>query len=119
MERLPVRPGIVARATIDRVIDGDTVNVLIAIPVIVRLKDCWAPEVTGSDKVAGHISKEELIRILPEKSHVLVDIPTEHVDALAGVLTFGRVVGHIYPSGSDKTASQLMVESGHATSEKE
>lgn len=112
-------PGLTARAIVSRVIDGDTVEVLVTIPVTVRLRDCWAPEVHGIDRVAGMLSKHQLESLLPAKSHVLVDIDTKDVDALAGVFTFGRVLGDIWIDSLEHSISTEMVRSGYATEKKE
>jgi len=112
-------PGLTARAIVERVIDGDTVNVLVTIPVTVRLADCWAPEIRGIDKVAGLLSKAHLESLIPEKSRVLVQVNTGHVDAMSGVFTFGRVVGDIWVDDLDHSIAEEMVRSGFATKNKE
>ena len=111
--------GITARAVIERVVDGDTVDVFMTIPVRVRLLDCWAPEVTGVEKLVGIKSKEALERIAPRGSHVRLHVRTGQVDAMLGVLTFGRVLGHIYREGESETLSELMVAAGMATATKD
>jgi endonuclease YncB( thermonuclease family) len=110
--------GLTARAIVDRVIDGDTLDVLITVPVRVRMIDCWAPEITGIQKPQGQESKALLEQMAPVGSKVLVNIPTTHVDALAGVFTFGRVLGEVWRQGDDESLSQLMVAAGAATKEK-
>ena len=50
--------GIKARARMLRVIDGDTVEVIVQYPVKIRLRNCWAPELHGDDKIAGQRAKE-------------------------------------------------------------
>lgn len=109
--------GVVARAKVDRVVDGDTVDVHLVIPVRVRLKDCWAPEMTGDDRVAGAASKAKMEELLPVGSEVHLDIETTEVDALLGVMTFGRVVGQIYHADQEKSVSEMMIEAGMATKE--
>jgi endonuclease YncB( thermonuclease family) len=107
--------GIMARAIVDRVIDGDTVDVLLTIPVRVRLLDCWAPEITGQDKANGLRSKVAMQRLVEPGDKVRVHVPTGEVDAMAGVLTFGRVLGNIYREGDRETLSELMVAAGMAS----
>ena len=111
--------GIVARAKVDRVVDGDTVDVHLVIPLRVRLLDCWAPEVTGEDKIAGAASKAKLEEMLKPGQLVHLDVPTKEVDALGGVLTFGRVLGNIFLEDQEKSVSELMVEAGMALKEKQ
>lgn len=117
---MPAPPlGLTARATVERVIDGDTVDVLVRIPVRVRLLDCWAPEVHGAEANKGKRSKSQLETLLPVDSHVTLQVPTANVDALSGVFTFGRVLGNVWRQGDDESVSQLMVGMGMATQHKE
>jgi len=110
--------GLTARAVVDRVIDGDTIDVLITVPVRVRMINCWAPETRGDEKAEGQVSKALLEQMAPVGSQVHVNIPTTHVDALAGVFTFGRVLGEVWRAGDDESLSALMVAAGAATREK-
>jgi endonuclease YncB( thermonuclease family) len=110
--------GLTARAIVDRVIDGDTLDVLITVPVRVRMIDCWAPETRGDEKLEGEASKLLLEQMATVGSKVLVNIPTTHVDALAGVFTFGRVLGEVWRQGDDESLSVMMVAAGAATKEK-
>ena len=116
---MPAPPlGLTARATITRVVDGDTVDVTLTIPVRVRLLRCWAPEITGIEQFAGHRAKEALERMAPVGSRVHVQVPTDQADSLSSVLTFGRALGRIWREGDDDDLSSLMVAAGHATTEK-
>jgi endonuclease YncB( thermonuclease family) len=105
-------PGLVARGVIDRVIDGDTVDVLITIPVRVRLLRINAEETRGPEKEIGLKWKALMEKLAPEGSRVLVHIPSGHVDALAGVFTFGRVLGDVWREGDDENLSDAMERSG-------
>jgi endonuclease YncB( thermonuclease family) len=116
---MPAPPlGITARATIDRVVDGDTVDVNLMIPVRVRLRDCWAPETRGEEKEAGEAAKAQLERIIPRGVQVHVHVPTGEADAMTDVLTFGRALGDIYRLGDDESVAQLLVGLGFATDRK-
>jgi len=110
--------GITARARMLRVIDGDTVDVQLEIPVRVRLKDCWAPELHGDDKIAGEKAKTALQLMAPVGTHLIVHVPTQEVDALAGVFTFGRVIADVYVREDDDSLNEHLVQMGHATREK-
>lgn len=112
--------GITARAKVLRVIDGDTVDVELRLPVRIRLRDCWAPELRGEERDAGQRAKRELAAILPRGRRVVVTIPTQSARQLGDVLTFGRVLGHIWAkiSGSRKSIAAEMVDRGHATRER-
>lgn len=110
--------GITARAIVDRIIDGDTVDVYLTIPVRVRLLDCWAPETHGIDRPEGEVSKAALEALIPVGTHVVVNVPTGQVDALSGVFTFGRVLGNVYRVSEKRSISELMVAQGLATKTK-
>jgi endonuclease YncB( thermonuclease family) len=110
--------GLVARGVIDRVIDGDTVDVFVTIPVRVRLLDCWAPETRGDEKADGLLAKSLLETMAPAGSQIVVQVPSGHVDALSGVFSFGRVLGQIWRAGDDESLSEMMVAAGAATREK-
>jgi endonuclease YncB( thermonuclease family) len=113
------RLGVTTRAKIDRVVDGDTVDVHLIIPLRVRLLDCWAPEMHGEDRVAGAIAKAELEKLLPIGSVVHLDVPTQDASALGDVLTFGRVLGDVYIEGEEESVSEKMVARNLATKEKQ
>lgn len=114
---MPAPPlGITARATVDRVIDGDTLDVHLMIPVRVRLLNCWAPELHEAN--AGPAAKEALETIAPPGSALHLHVPTQQADAMIDVLTFGRVLGEAYLDGDDDSLSHHMVSLGYATREK-
>ena len=110
--------GLCARAIVDRVIDGDTLDVLVTIPVRVRLLNCWAPEIRGEERPEGLVAKALLEQMAPVGSRVHVQIPSGDVEALPGVFSFGRVLGEVWRVGDDESLSELMVASGAATREK-
>ena len=116
---MPAPPlGITARAEVERVVDGDTVDVVLRIPVRVRLLNCWAPETRGFDAVEGAKAKSQLEKMLPMGCRVVVHVPTAQVDAMSGVFTFGRVLAEIYHPMDDESISQQMVRTGLATEAK-
>lgn len=111
--------GLSARATIDRVIDGDTIDVMVlGMPCRIRLLDCWAPEIHGEERPEGEKSKAFLEKLAPVGSEVRVYIPTGHAKKLADVITMGRILGQVWREGDDESLSQLMVGAGMATKEK-
>lgn len=110
--------GVTARAVVRRVVDGDTLDVSIEIPLRLRLLDCWAPEIHGIDRIAGQNAKEKLSELLPVGKQVHVHVPTAEVDALGGILTFSRVLGHVFVPGEKESISEQMVAMGLATKEK-
>jgi endonuclease YncB( thermonuclease family) len=108
--------GLTARATVDRVIDGDTIDVSLVLPIRVRLLDCWAPEMRGEDKLAGEDAKIFVESLLANRDQVVISIPSGQATAMGDVLTFGRVLAHIYVG--DDSLAELVVGAGLATREK-
>ena len=106
--------GITARAYVKRVIDGDTVELEIRLPVRVRLLDCWAPELRDAE---GPESLAALLEKLPLGSKCVLHVPTKKARTVADVLTFGRVLGHVYRRGDNVGAA--MVAEGFATKTKQ
>ena len=107
--------GHVMRAQVVKVIDGDTVQLLLQLPATVRIKDLWAPELRGIDAIAGHKAKDALEKLLPQDCHVKVRIGTEDASSLGDVFSFGRVVGEIYRIDDEDPVSELMIQMGHGT----
>lgn len=110
------QPGICLPITITEVHDGDTLTAEIKIKVSCRLLDCWAPEVTGTEKPKGIIARDKLREIAHGKRGVLLVPTTENFGTS---ITFGRVLGHVWLTGDPKSLSQRMVEAGMATREKQ
>lgn len=111
--------GLTARATVDRVIDGDTIDVLLTLPVRVRLLNCWSPEVRGPTAAKGVKAKrfvESILAAMPDPPSVVVSIPSGQADALGDVLTFGRVLGDVFVDG--QSLAELIIHAGHGTREK-
>lgn len=99
-------------------IDGDTVCVSIHLPAVIRLRNCWAPEMTGDESESGKDSRDALVDLLDPPNDVIVNIPTGEARSLTDIMTFGRVVGDIWRPGQDRTVSHEMVSLGFATAEK-
>lgn len=112
--------GLVARGTIDRVVDGDTIDCMVlGVPARIRLLDCWAPETRGEEREAGEASKAYMESIAPEGTPVVVQVDTSGADRLLDLLTFGRVLGRIWLRDSEVELSAAMVHAGFATATKE
>lgn len=117
---MPAPPlGLTARATVDRVLDGDTIDVSLRLPLRIRLLDCWAPEITGRQKIFGEAAKAALVAMLPEGTQIVVNVPSGDADKLGDVLTFGRALGHVWSDPAGPSVSELMVGAGYATEVKE
>lgn len=127
---MPKESGIHATATIDRVIDGDTIVARItggdplarALKnrlVHLRLINCWAPE---NSTPQGESATRAMHRLAPEGAEVEVIIPTSNFDIegdhIGKAWSMGRVLCHVYRKGDDESLSEHMVGMGHATREK-
>lgn len=120
----PPPRGISTVGRVVRVIDGDTLEVLLQPPrLTIRLLDCWAPETRTKDldeKAAGLAAKKRLAELIDDQSVVIV-LPT--TDKLSDSLTFGRVLGRVWldidGDGTLDDVSAVMVDEGHATATKQ
>jgi endonuclease YncB( thermonuclease family) len=113
---MPAPPlGLCARGVISRVIDGDTIEVTLAMPISVRLLECRAAETRGDEKDAGFAAKEIMERMAKPGDPVTVHIPSDGAKVLASVFSFGRPLGNIWLEGDEDSLSEHMVASGHAT----
>ena len=115
---------ITTTAVVKQVYDGDTVVVVFQKEARIRMLDCWASEIRTSDpeeKEKGIKAKEYLSSIIKEGDEVLVEIPM--TNKLQSSFTFGRVLAYLWKDvngdGDMENLSTTMVESGHATQEKE
>lgn len=108
--------GPTVRATIDRVIDGDTLVVVIRDTIVkIRLLDTWAPE-KGTPE--GEAATEVMQNLAPVGAACRVHIPTEDARNLEAIITFGRFLGGVWMEGDDDSLNHHMVSLGHATREK-
>lgn len=108
--------GITARATIDRVIDGDTIVVEVRDTILqIRLLDCWAPE---SGTPHGEDATDAMRVLAKPGSKCRVHIPTGDANHFGQMMTFGRFLGHVWLEGDEDSLSHHMVQNGHATREK-
>ena len=110
--------GFTTKAKITRVVDGDTVDVLIERRMRIRLEDCWAPETRTRDKkekarglAAKQFAKDKLLH-----RDVVVHIPSDPEGEIKDVFTFGRAIGRVFLDGEDFSA--IMVREGLATQTK-
>ena len=114
-------PGWTTTATVDRVLDGDTIEVTITRHLTVRLLDCWAPETRTTDeneKQRGLAAKQHLETLL-HRGEVILQVPSQGDGDVSELFTFGRVLGRVYnrttPRGRWRDVSTQMVAAGHAT----
>ena len=110
-------------AKVERVIDGDTLEITITRKVRIRVLDCWAPEThkTGrpGEKDFG-LKVKAFVQELIDKhgTDVRVHIPTDVNQALADVLTMGRVLGDIWLADGRSLAA-ILRKRGMATKTKQ
>lgn len=109
----PPQEGLTVRASVVRVLDGDTIEVELRRVVRVRLLDCWTPELHGAEKTRAELAKRHCER-LAKNTHGILFIPTDNARQIGDVTTLGRVLGHYWPDDSDQSLSELMVSSGYA-----
>jgi len=109
---MPAPPiGWTTHATVSRVIDGDTVEVDINRRLVIRLKDCWAPE-NRTD--IGKAATKALEEFLAPGDNVRVHIDGSDRDMVGDILTFSRFVGDVWRPDTGLSASEMQVASGHA-----
>jgi micrococcal nuclease len=96
------------------VYDGDTITVEITKRLKVRMLDCWAPEVRGNSREEGLISRDTLRNLALDKD-AIIHIPAANKGEIWRIMTFGRVLAHVWVKGHEKNLSEQMVETGHAT----
>lgn len=112
--------GIGTRVSVLWAVDGDTIEVEVRKVVRVRLLDCWAPELrsgTPAEKNRGELARKFCERTAKGTQGVLF-IPTDGARRIGDVWTFDRVLAYYWPDDSEKSLSEIMVESGYATKEK-
>jgi micrococcal nuclease len=109
----PLGPGAVVEAEVDRVVDGDTVDVRLPAGDVarVRLLGIDTPEAAIPDEPPecfGPEATERARRLLPEgaRVQVLTDPRGEDVDG------FGRVLAYVDRDGD--SVNRALIRSGHA-----
>lgn len=103
--------GWTTHATVSRVIDGDTVEVDVNRRLVIRLKDCWAPE---RSTVAGRKSMEHVNSLIMPGDDLIVQIDGSDRDMIGDLLTFSRFVGDIWIPGDKLSLAEQQIKAGHA-----
>ena len=105
------------KATIRRVVDGDTVDVTLDLGfnimynIRIRLLGIDTPESRTRDleeKKRGLAAKDRVKELCPVGSSVILKTTKD------GRGKFGRILGEIFVSGVVQSINQLLVEEGHA-----
>lgn len=117
--KIPPATGWTTIAKITEVYDGDTITVEVTRRFRVRLLDCWAPEIRTKDaeEKARGLEATAYLTALAEGREAILHVPMEGVDA-AQAWSMGRILGHVWVVGDDRTLSERMVEARHATKTK-
>lgn len=97
---------------VERIIDGDTVEVSLKFNAHIRLLDCWAPEMRdhGGEESRVHLQELSLYR------DAILEIPFTPGCGPGQIFSFERVLGRLLVDGQD--LSQAQCAAGHATMEK-
>ena len=101
-------------AVVKRVIDGDTIDVLIdpgwnEYPYrVIRYRGIDAPELRGEERMAGLAAREYLSALLPIGEQVLL------VGTSKDPETFGRYVARVIRAADGLDTGRAMVDAGHA-----
>lgn len=116
----PAKPvaGWVTPVELVRVIDGDTVEIEVTRTMVVRLLDCWAPELRTRDsaeRLAGLEAREHMQQLLAGLS-LMLSVPYDS-NSFDDRFSFGRVLGRIHNGYGD--AAELQIAAGHATRTKQ
>ncbi|MEN1680324.1 MAG: thermonuclease family protein [Planctomycetota bacterium] len=113
--------GVVRACRVVGVYDGDTLTVELITRARIRMVGCWAPEVRTKDKDEKKrgLAARDYLRELALDKEGEVFIPLRGVDRLDDVLSMGRVTAVVYIGDSEKSLSELMVEAGHASTQKD
>lgn len=105
-----VEPAYRYRAHVNRVIDGDTyvldvdLGFRVQAAITVRVFGYDAPEMTGPDKLFGHVAKDAAEALL-RKAAVIV------VETYKDARSFERWVASVYVDGVQ--VSELLIAEGH------
>lgn len=114
--------GIIARCSVVNVVDGDTLDIELRVPMRIRLLDCWAPESRTTDpveKVKGLAAKKSLVELTEHRVHGQVFIPTAAASSVKDVLTLDRLLGRVWMDEQNIDLSTAQVVSGFASTTKD
>lgn len=106
------KPTLQLPVKVERVIDGDTVEVSLKFNAHIRLLDCWAPEMRDH---GGPEAKEHLQEIALYQEGLL-EIPYTPGCGPGQMFNFERLLGRVIINGLD--LSQAQCAAGHATRER-
>lgn len=114
---------------VSRVLDGDTIEVEVTRKFVVRLRDCWAPEMESIEQrrqwglrnmppasgAAAHWNMKTLAEGYAVRLHVVGSPDGDFRDSTS----MGRVIGDVYLLKDNTNLAAAQVAAGHATKEKQ
>lgn len=104
--------------SIVRVMDGDTIEIIVTKSIKVRLLSCWSPEVHGEEKPEGIKAKKHMEKMALGNTGTLF-VPTEDARTMSDIITLGRVLGHVWTDDHpEESLSRRQVDAGHAIEQK-
>lgn len=113
----PTEPAYLYRATVERVVDGDTIDVDIDLGFYtwlksqrIRMVGIDAPETRGEERQEGLAAKAFLVDLIEGKEIIIRTYKAKDGGDEKG--KWGRWLGRIYFNGLD--INQHMIETGHA-----
>jgi endonuclease YncB( thermonuclease family) len=113
--------GITARCKVLQVVDGDTLDIELRLPMRIRLLDCWCPESRTTDleeKAKGLAAKKAMVELTVNRLYGQVFVPTAAAQSVSDVLTLNRLLGKVWMDGQDTDLSTSQVVQGYASSKK-
>jgi len=113
---IPKKPesrGIDTKATLTRVIDGDTFECTwLGRKVKVRLLSCWVKDKTTPDYQAARYLRQFI------GQELIIRVPTEEATTVFDLVSFDRVLAWAWLPDEDESINQALVRMGWATEEK-
>jgi endonuclease YncB( thermonuclease family) len=113
---------------VSRVLDGDTIEVEVTRKFVVRLRDCWAPELEPIEQrrkwgvknippgtgAAAHMHLKYLAEGYQVRLHVVGSPDGDFRDSTS----MGRVIGDVFLLKDGTNLAAAQVQAGHATKER-
>ena len=112
----PEEFGLTCRAVVTKVVDGDTLDCVISIPIRVRIRGIDAPELHGDDSIAGQASRGHLLFYAGPGTPITLNIPWfEATRRFDDVQSFSRFDANVYLRGKEKKSlGEIQMKFGHA-----
>ena len=117
------QPAMVMPCRVDRVRDGDTIEVVVETRYAIRLKDCWCHELHDEDPAKRYKAVRSMDKLaqkcVGKKGVCEIPLVTKDGEILIGKsITFDRWVGDVVLEGETKSLATWMVDEGWAAATK-